>query len=141
MLLTTYQFLSSFPVPDSYHTNSPLFWIQTVTDVAILWSAGKLLTIMLLTPQPDFLSNGKYPGCLSCRFEVCVKRESTVFILHTLTQTNCYIILYLSSSGMSDHLSSWPQKASLRGMKAGLLSSSSITYKNTSIIKLPLNTM
>ena len=54
MLLNIYQFLSSFPVPDSYHTNSPLFWIQTVTDVAILWSAGKLLTIMLLTPQPDF---------------------------------------------------------------------------------------
>ena len=54
MLLNIYQFLGSFSVPHSCYTNSPLFWIQTVTDVAILWSAGKLLTIMLLTPQPDF---------------------------------------------------------------------------------------
>ena len=36
MLLTIYHFLGSFSVPDSFYTNSPLFWIQTVTDVAIL---------------------------------------------------------------------------------------------------------
>ena len=36
MLLTIYQFLGSFSVPDSRYTNSSLFWIQTVTDVAIL---------------------------------------------------------------------------------------------------------
>ena len=40
-----------------------------------------------------------------------------------------------------NHLSSWPQKASLRGMKAGLLSSSSITCQNTCIIKFLSNTM
>ena len=110
-----------------------------------MWQfCGQLVNCLPLCfwhPNRIFLSNGKHPGCLSCRFEVCVKRESTVFILHTLTQTNCYIILYLSSSGMSDHLSSWPQKASLRGIKAGLLSSSSVTCKNTCLIKFPLNTM
>ena len=36
MLLTINQFLGSFPVPDSRYTNSPFFWIQTVTDVAFL---------------------------------------------------------------------------------------------------------
>ena len=48
------QLLGSFSVPDSCYTNSPLFWIQTVTDEAILQLTGKSLTIMLLTPQVDF---------------------------------------------------------------------------------------
>ena len=36
MLRTIYQFLGSFSVPDSRYSNCPFFWIQTVTDVAIL---------------------------------------------------------------------------------------------------------
>ena len=54
MLLTIYQFLGSLSVPDSRYTNSPIFWIQTVTDVAILRYTGKLVIIMLSTPRPDF---------------------------------------------------------------------------------------
>ena len=43
--------ISSFTVPDSRYTNSPFFWIQTVTEVAFTRLTGKSLTIMLSTPQ------------------------------------------------------------------------------------------
>ena len=52
--VTIYEFFGSFSVPDSRYTNSPHFWFQTITDVAILWYTLKSLTIMLSTPQPDF---------------------------------------------------------------------------------------
>ena len=55
MLLTIYQFLGSFSVPDERYTNSPHFGIQTVKDMLILRYTGKSLTIIMLsTPQPDF---------------------------------------------------------------------------------------
>ena len=65
MLLTINQFLGSFSVPDSRFTNSPPFWIQTVTDVA--WHFyGKLvnrLPLYFRHPNRIFLSNGKHPQC------------------------------------------------------------------------------